>query len=322
MTFAFETGDFGPDEDLAKVASAQARFTSEEVRDPASFDLGYRLLDAEFGARNELERRDVLQRWFERGSLNPPDARIQARYHMLLVRDADGRVVAVRDAFTALDASSRRVVALMSHSLVLPPWRRTGVAALIRAAPVVFSRGHARSAGLASVETQLVVEMEPVDPVDRATVIRLVSYARAGFRLVPPWIAPYAQPDFRDTASLGIPYQPIPFLLLVRQVGEEEREDLSWERLVAALDHLAAIHGPSIDAAQLDEILAHALARPVASIPLIRPPLRTDRVAELRPLLRSRVLPLFPAKWRGARPPGDPLAEDRQLDRTWRMELG
>src|SRR5262245_22201491 len=126
---ATELGQAIHGENRVKVAAALERFTVEEVASPESFDAGYRLLDAQFGPVNEIERREVLERWFARGSLSAGDAPVRAHYHMLLFRERDGRVAAVRDAFSAVDARARRVVVLLSHSLVVPEARRTGVAA-------------------------------------------------------------------------------------------------------------------------------------------------------------------------------------------------
>jgi GNAT superfamily N-acetyltransferase len=320
--FTFRDGDVMAGENAAKVADSLARFAFEEVIDPAAFDEGYRILDAQFGPMNELERREVLDRWFTRGSLSPPDAAIQARYHMLLARDARGAVVAVRDCFTAVDRGASRVVALMSHSLVLPAHRRSGIAALLRASPVVFARRDAEAAGCKDPEILLVAEMEHVEPAAKDTVVRLMAYSRAGFRMVPPWIVPYAQPDFRDLDAIGDEARPIPFILLVRQVGHEERASLAWDRLVAILDGLRAIHSPAVRASQLVAIRAHALQRrdpkPGAEIPLIKAPDSPARVGELAPLLRSALFDLYPRAWHGDRPKGDVEADQTLLVATWK----
>jgi hypothetical protein len=283
-----------------KVAAALDRFTVEEVASQEAFDLGYRLLDAQFGPVDELERREVLARWHARGSLSADGARVRARYHMLLFREGDGRVAAVRDTFSAVDIVARRVVVLLSHSLVLPVARRTGIAALLRAAPVVLARRDAAAAGIADAEMVLVAEMEPVVPEEAATAVRLLSYARGGFQVVPPSSAPYAQPDFRDVEALGIPAVPIPMALVIRQVGSEERTVLGWRELEAILDGLAAIHQHSVSPAQLPEIRRHALRyRPPGDTPPI-PLLRPRSADDLQPLLRSSVLAHYPAAWRRA----------------------
>ena len=296
--FSFGPGDVAPGENAAKVSDALARFRFEEARDLAAFDEGFRFLDALFGPLNEMERREVLERWFVQGSLSPPTDPIRARYHMLLVRDDQGTLVAVRDCFCAIDPLAPRIVVLLSHSLVLPPWRRTGIAGLLRAAPAVFARNDADEAGLHGTEILLVTEMEPVDLTAPETVVRLVAYSRAAFRVIPPQLAPYAQPDFRDVEALGVPAAPIPFVLLVRQVEQEDRATLTWERFTAILDGLGAIHRPSVYPPQVAEIrqyaLQHADPTPGAVIPLLPAPIDPANPNALAPLLRSAVHPLFP----------------------------
>ncbi|MEQ1501438.1 MAG: hypothetical protein ABMB14_04365 [Myxococcota bacterium] len=299
----FAPGDLGPGEDPDKVAASVARFACADADDDASFDLGYRLLDAQFGAANELERREVLAAWFRTGSLSPPGGPIHARYHLVLARDRtrDGAVAAVRDGFSAVDVANRRVVSLMSHSLVLPDWRRTGVAALLRAAPVVHARTDAAALGVPDAEIVLVAEMEMTDPTAADTAIRLIAYRRAGFKVVPPPVVPYAQPDFRDCVALGIEPVPLPFVLLVRQVGEERRDTLPAARAIAILDHLAVIHRPAVDPRQLGPIRAHALRNvldPRAELPLWDLPTGPDDTPRLTALSKDRLLPLYPEAWR------------------------
>src|SRR5262249_47426114 len=137
-------------ENRDKVASAMRRFTVEEVTGAEAFDAGYRMLDAQFGPVNEIERREVLERWQARGSLSAEDAAVRAPYQMLRVGEPDGGVAAVRVAFAAVAREARGVVVRMWHSGVAGEARRTGVAALLRAAPVVLARRDAAAAGIAS----------------------------------------------------------------------------------------------------------------------------------------------------------------------------
>lgn len=307
--FTFGPGDIAPGEPREKVEAALARFRCVDVSTEAEFDAGYRLLDAQFGALNELERREVLERWFRAGSLSPAGDAIHAHYHMLLVYDGE-RIAAVRDGFSAVDAGRARVVELMSHSLVLPEWRRTGVAALLRAGPVVYAKRHAPP----GAEISVVAEMELLDPHEPDTLVRLVAYGRAGFRVIPPPLLAYAQPDFRDVDALGIEPVPIPFMLVVRQVGEEDRDTIRTERALALVDHIAAVHRPSIRADQLEWIrdVAGRNVGDARELPLWRLPTSAGDVERLAPLLRSRLLSLFPPAWRG-KPANDPDDDLRLL---------
>jgi hypothetical protein len=167
---------------------------------------------------------------------------------------------------------------------------------------------YARRWATPGAEILIVAEMEMVEPHKPESLVRLVTYGRAGFRIVPPQLLPYAQPDFRDLQALGADPLPLPFLLLVRQVGEEHLETISAARATALVDHLDAIHRPSTGAAQLEAIRAHALRHvdpDGPDLPLQAPPRSMDDVEHLAPLLRSRLLPLYPPAWHGA-PAGDP----------------
>jgi GNAT superfamily N-acetyltransferase len=179
------------------------------------FDPAYGALAAEFGPRGELERREVIARWLDAAS----------SYHLLIARDESGNLAAVRDCHVLLDAASRVVVVYLAHVLVLPPYRRTGLGALLRGAPIALARKALHRAGLdaAAVDILIAAEMEHPDPNDRASVVRLVVYGKEGFAAIDPAELPYFQPDFRDLSTLpqGTPPSPLPLLAVVRWLGHE-----------------------------------------------------------------------------------------------------
>lgn len=309
-----------------KVAGALARFSLREARDAAAFDEGYRALDAAFGPKGELERREVLSTWLA-GAHTEPGAPIVATYHMLLARDvADGRLAGVRDCFVTLDRAARRCVVLLSHALVLPEFRRSGLAALLRAAPVALARRALDAAGLGAgageVEILLAAEMEAIDPGDRDTVVRLLAYGRAGFAVIPPSVLPYAQPDFRDVEALGVAPVPLPLLAVVRQVGEEERADIPRARAESFLRHYQAVHAYEVSPGELAPIRENALAALAAfegeRVPLLRIPRGPEEIAGFAPMLRSVVMPRFPPAWRGEAPLDAPEREMARLVEAWR----
>ena len=114
----FRAGDIPPGENPEKARAALERFQLEEVRRDEAFALGYDTLDVQFGPVGEIERRDVLGRWFRERSLSRPEDVVQVTYHMSLVWEGSA-LAAVRDDFTAVDRETGRVVAFMSHSLSL-----------------------------------------------------------------------------------------------------------------------------------------------------------------------------------------------------------
>ncbi|WP_437967631.1 hypothetical protein WMF04_50220 [Sorangium sp. So ce260] len=335
-----DLGDVYPAEGPEKVARAIARYSLEEARDSAAFDEGYGALDAFFGPKGELERREVLAAWLA-GVHTDRAAPIVATYHMLLARgvdDDDGRLAGVRDVYITLDRAARRCVALLSHALVLPEHRRSGLAALLRAAPVALARRALAEAGLGGAglggaggdaggaEVLLAAEMEAVDPGDRDTAVRLFAYGRAGFSVIPPAVLPYAQPDFRDTAALGVAPVPLPLVAVVRQVGEEERGDISRGGAAAFLRHYQAVHAREVDPAHLVPIRENALGRldafPGERVPLMRIPRGPAEIAGFAPLLRSAVMPLYPPAWRGKAPLDDPARELERLSAAWSRGAG
>ena len=246
----FREGDIPAGENPHKVASALDRFRLEEVRTEAAFDFGYKALEAQFGPVDEIERYSVLLAWFQKKSLSAPGERLRAMYHMSLVWDGVS-LAAVRDDFAVVDRELGRVVGFMSHSLVLPHYRRTGVAALIRALPVTHAVEDALALGVEPKEITLLAEMEMYEPHREETRVRLYSYGKAGFRVVPPWHMPYAQPDFRDLAALGVEALPVPMMILARQVGEESKKTIHPDRAAALLRHLEAIHKVTVDLPQI-----------------------------------------------------------------------
>ncbi|WP_437506673.1 hypothetical protein [Sorangium sp. So ce1099] len=334
--------DVCPGEGPEKVARALAQFSVDEVQGDAAFDEGYRALEAFFGPKGEIERREVLAAWLA-GEHTDPGAPISATYHMLLARsvDDDGHLAGARDCFVTLDRAARRCVVLLSHALVLPDFRRTGLGALLRAAPVALARRALREAGLgegrspgqasagggkveasaAAAEILLAAEMEAVDPDDRDTAVRLFAYGRAGFAAIPPAVLPYAQPDFRDTAALGVTPVPVPLVAVVRQVGAEERADISRPGAASFLRHYQAVHAREVPPGDLVPIRERALAGLAAfegeRVPLLRIPRGPAEIAGLAPLLRSAVMPLFPPAWRGKAPLDAPERELARLIAAW-----
>lgn len=177
------------------------------------FEPAYEALWDEFGAKNEMERRETLEARFK---LTPTMV-----YEMILVR-RDGEIAAVRDH--TVISSGGEVVVHLSHNLVMPKWRRSGLAGWMRALPVVS----ARQLSPGDFVT-LAGEMEYDDGSDPDRGIRLKAYEKAGFLKIDPAVVRYYQPDFRapELIDQSGGARPLPFQLLVRRVGREE------ERMIA-----------------------------------------------------------------------------------------
>src|SRR5436190_598712 len=107
--------------DLHSAALDLSPFQFDRIRtfeDPL-FESGYAQLWAAFGANNEMERRETLALRF---SLAP-----RLLYEMILVR-REGEFVAVRDHTAIRTGDGGQAVVHLSHNLVTPAARRTGLA--------------------------------------------------------------------------------------------------------------------------------------------------------------------------------------------------
>jgi hypothetical protein len=218
-------------------------YSLTRVRSASStdFDTAYGALDAEFGSRGELERREVIARWLaERES-----------YHLLLARTADGTFAGVRACHVLGDRRAR--VVYLSHALVLPPFRRTGLGALFRQVPIELAGD--------CDDLLLAAEMET------DSTIRFLAYAKDRFAAIPREVLPYVQPDF----SLH-PTTPIPLVAVVRWVGHEDARALP-KRLAHAyvkrLYEVFATHVAGDHLAPLEAGMRAALdAAPGGDVPL------------------------------------------------------
>ena len=287
----------------ARVLDAQAAFVCREVLDPgsAAFAEAFDTLDAYFGPKNELEPRAALARWL----LEPiEEGAIRARYHLLTWHDVrTGQLAAVRDCFVATDIVAGRTIVLLSHSFVLPDWRRSGASTLLRTAPATLARRDQVERGLApaTTPTLLAGEMEPVDPRDRDTVVRMISYSKVGFRAVMPEAVPYFQPDFNEH-RVGPPRH-VPLCLVVRRIDDPAATHLDAPLAAAIVHHFARVQARAVPAPVIASASSWSLAalqRWSGDVPLLHLPTRGRDAAGLAPLLRAAVLPNYPRDYQEA----------------------
>jgi len=231
-----------------------------DAADP-DFAPAYERLWAEFGARGEMERREVVA---ARLAWDParPERGAALAYELLVVRRAGG-LAALRDhtAVVRLDARGRArepVVVHLSHALVEPAHRGSGLAAWLRALPLQAARRCAAAAGCnPGAPVVLVAEMEPPDPADPARGVRLRSYGRAGFKKLDPAATPYAQPDFRapDAWPSGAPAA-LPLELVLRRVGREDEDEMPAAEVAAVVEAIYAVYGVHVPDAALAPLRA------------------------------------------------------------------
>jgi len=248
----------------------------------ADFAPAFDRLWAEFGPRGEMERREVIGarlRW----EPARPVAGAALLYELLVLRRREA-IVAVRDhtAIVRLDDRGRPraepTVVHLSHALIEPAYRGTGLAGWLRALPLEAARrcgARAGRAGGVPVPIILVAEMEHPDPADSARMARLRSYGRASFLKIDPAALEYSQPDFRAPESLAATTPaPVPLALVVRRVGAETEETMPAAEVAAVVESIYAVYGVHVSAAALGPLRA-AIAARTARQPTFRllPPL-------------------------------------------------
>jgi hypothetical protein len=228
------------------------------IQDPW-FEAAFQALCDEFGAKNEMERRETLE---ERFKLAPAMV-----YEMVLVRKGE-EIAAVRD-HTVIPGAGEVVVHL-SHNLVMPKYRRTGLAGWMRAFPVASAR-EVRPGMLVT----LVAEMECDDPSDPSRAIRLKAYEKAGFLKIDPASVDYYQPDFRapDVIDAEGGVRPLPFQLLVRRVGRENEFTITGGEVRCLVESIYGMYGAQFRPKDMvhPSLSLHRYPAEDAAVPLIAP---------------------------------------------------
>ena len=213
-----------------------ARFAWTRIRSIADplFENAYAALWAEFGAKHEMETREIIVARFKQSHA--------MRYEMVLAQKS-GAIAAIRDQ-TAIWFEGEVVVHL-SHLLVAPEWRRSGLAGWMRAVSILTARDVASEHARLDAAITLVGEMEYDDGSDSRRAVRLAAYERAGFLKIDPAVVHYFQPDFRASSEIdasGGP-RPLPFQLIVRQVGREAERTISGAKVRHTVRALYAMYG-------------------------------------------------------------------------------
>jgi hypothetical protein len=213
----------------------------ESPSDPL-FETAYKLLDEEFGAKGELETRDVLKSRMLWKPTEPQNG-CGMLYNLMLLMVGD-ECVALRDHTAIMRADYEEVVVHLSHVLVTPKWRRKGLAAILRTIPIITARNCATALGKPESPIALFCEMEPIDLTIAANKIRRTSYEQAGFLALGAGLG-YMQPDFRpfdkiDADPAGP--KPIPFDILLRRVGIEKKNTVGSQKVVAEVELIYAMY--------------------------------------------------------------------------------
>ena len=238
------------------------------------FETAFGALWSEFGADGEIELADVLGRRMQWDPSLVVDG-CSFFYQMLMITSG-GEMAAVLDHTAIVPEDGHGAIVHLSHHLVAPEWRRTGLAGWLRALPVTAARTalSARNRPVDSPIT-LVGETEPPDPSKPPTLVRLAAYQKAGFKKIDPARVGYLQPDFRAHHEIDIGGNPrlLPLCLVIRNVGREAEDCITGEdvrRIVLALYKMYGAGFREKDMEPAHDSLA-AYPAPDATIPLLPP---------------------------------------------------
>lgn len=253
-----------------------SRLRVERVRSQEQplFREAYERLWRTFGAAGGMERGRVITARFAWDPARPVENH-SLLYEMLVVRSGE-EIVAVRDhtAIVPHRDPNEPVIVHLSHNLVEPPLRGSGLAGWLRAFPIQVARECAARAGTDSTAFTLVAEMAEPQSKGRAENAALRSYGRAGFLKIDPDIVSYCQPDFRAAEEIErTSLRPVPFALVIRRVGREAEQSIASAEVRAIVTGLYTMFGLHVRADHMKPLwaLRDRLPRGTEGIALLAP---------------------------------------------------
>lgn len=214
---------------------------SDEERE---FDRAYGALWSEFGPSEEIEQAAVLARRL-RWSGEELQHGCALRYDLMMVTSGD-EFAAVRDHTAIVPEGKNIAFVHLSHNLVAPAWRRSGLAGWLRALPIQTARRClADQKKPQDSPIVLIGEMEYPDPNNEASLVRLKAYEHAGYLKISG--INYLQPDFRDPSEIDLDgkTRPLPFTLLIRRVGREAEKTISGAEVREMVSALYSMYSTS-----------------------------------------------------------------------------
>lgn len=226
----------------------------ESPADPL-FEQAYQLLEAEFSRSNEIETREVLM---DRMSwqADPSDQEGFVMGYQLLLLKVAGEIAAVRDHSAIV--SQGEVTVHLSHVLVLPRWRRSGLATILRTLPISFAKSVAARSGAPDAPITLICEMDLYEPQSSSNQIRRSSYAKAGFLSIPTGHG-YIQPDFRSQSLIDLDPngpRPVELDLLFRRVCHEHETEISRAELLVHISRVYRMYSLNLPPESMKASLA------------------------------------------------------------------
>ena len=261
------------------VKSLQGDWSSMELHlvesaDDPEFDIAFGALWAEFGVRSEVEQPTVLSRRL-RWNGDKLIGGYALRYRLVLVK-SQGKLAAVRDHTAIVRSGQEEAIVHLSHNLIAPEWRRSGLAGWLRALPIQSARNCLAEQGLPSASPIVLVgEMKTLDPDDSASYARLKAYENAGYLLIDPRRVRYLQPDFRapDEIDLTGGAKPLSLALIVRRVGRERELTISGAEVRRIVEAIYRVYAETFRECDMAPVLASLESYPATdeSINLLPP---------------------------------------------------
>lgn len=253
--------------------SSIVRHDIRDTEDPY-FDMAFGSLWAEFGVIGEMEQVAVLARRLKWNPLEPREG-ASLRYSLVLLT-CGNQFVAVRDHTVIVLEDQPGAVVHLSHNLVAPRWRRSGIAGWMRALPVSDAQECLGLLGRPiDSPVTLVGEMEHLHPERPSTLVRLMAYEKAGFQMVDPSRVNYLQPDFRAPEEIDISGGPVPvpLCLVLRRVGLESERELDAREVRRVARSLYKMYGMEFRERDMRVVLDSLETYPAEGekIPLISP---------------------------------------------------
>ena len=227
------------------------------------FEGVYSKLWEEFGQKGELESRETITRRFEQNSSS--NAKGHHIYYQLLSVWQEGKFAAACDHSVILLNPAEEAVVHLSHILLAPSQRGTGLTGWVRAWPVQAARQCLSAAGRPNLPITVVAEMDPFDATSEASVRRTKGFKKGGLRRVDPHPFDYWQPDFRPSHEIdqGRGPKPLSLQLLLRQVGKEDETEISALRLHRIITALYTMYGENFRAQDMAPVWKHLEAFPL-----------------------------------------------------------
>jgi len=142
----------------------------------------------------------------------------------------------------------------LSHLLITPRFRGSGLAGWMRALPIYTARECLKRSAQANRLINLVAEMEPADPTQPGRFGRLIAYEKVGFRKIDPCRVHYLQPDFRPPAGIdaaGGVACPVPLSLVTRRVKREEESVITGREVRTVVESLYTMYQQSFRPADM-----------------------------------------------------------------------